>query len=385
MFVTMLWAFVLIFTSKYNKAKKVLGIFMFIVFLLFVTHFIYYNGLKSYYLPFDILFVFCSLVIYPLYYLYIKVLTQYPDINLKDYLLFLPAFLQVSAVSLVYVLMDNNVRTIYVDKYLFGNGLFAKAQFLIKVQLILVYILQMIYFLQIMILSIKISKSVRAYNFNIENYYSNIDKKTIKWHKYILYSFLIVSLLSVFYNFLGRAFFSQSVLVLALPSITYSVLLFVFGYLGNLQNYNVSDFYVETNIDNGSLSEMINDSSLGKIPLEKTALYKLIMDIKVTIELAELYKIPDLKITDIAKKLNTNRTYVSKAINAHCNCSFNMFVNKFRIEQAKCLLSDDKNNKFSLEHIATLCGFANLHTFIRVFKDIENITPGKYRIISQDK
>ena len=387
MFVTLLWAFILINTSKYNKAKNMLGYFMLATFFLFVTHYVYYNNLKSYYLLFDLLFIFCSLVIYPFYYLYIKVLTRSPEIILKDYLLFLPAFLQVLAVSLVYALMSKDLRDYYIDQYLFGDGKYHSAHILIKVQLILTYTLQLIYFIQIVLSSYKINKYVNAYNSNIENYYSNLEKKTIDWHRLILYSFLIISLLSIFYNFLGRSFFSQSAWFLAVPSVTYSILLFIFGQLGNLQNYNVSNFNIDKleNQKDGEEDIISNNEKLTKLfPSELTFLQKLNTEIKEILAKEELYCKPDLKITDLAEKLNTNRTYISNAINANCGCTFNAFINKFRIEKAKSLLSSTEYNQFSLEHIACLCGFTNLHTFIRVFKLTENTTPGKYRLDSQE-
>lgn len=380
MFVSLLWAFVLLSTSKYNKAKKVLGFFMLATFMLFVTHFVYYNNLKEHYLVFDILFVFCSLIIYPLYYLYIKVLTKSPAIHRTDYLLFLPAVLQVTLVTLVYALMEKDIRTSYIEQFLFSRGQFHSAPPLLKLQILLTYVLQAVYFIQIVFSSFKIKKYVNNYNSNIENYYSDINEKTVEWHKLILYSFLIISILSIFYNFLGRAFFSNSVWVLAFPSVTYTVLLFLFGYLGNLQNYNVSDFDKEK-----SDNKVHHSTSESAMPLnELTIAQKLIVDIEKVVETEKLYIKPDLKITELAERLNTNRTYISNAINTNCSCTFNAFINKFRVEQAKKLLSNPEYNLFSLEHIASLSGFAHLHTFIRVFKETEDTTPGKYRNYSQN-
>ncbi len=387
MFVTLLWALVLLNTSKHNKAKKVLGLFMLATSLLFTTHLVYYNGLKSYYLVFDLMFMFCSLVIYPLYYLYIKVLAKCPRIYKKDYLLFLPAVLQMLAVAVVYALMSNDLRSFYINHYLFGKGEFVSAHILIKTQLVLIYILQLVYFIQIVFSSYKIHQYISRYNSNIENYYSNIDEKTIEWHKLILYSFLIISILSVFYNFMGRSYFSQSSLALALPSVTYTILLFVFGYLGNLQNYNVANFNAEKSVSIETEESQTADCTpeiQTKIPTELSVMQKVIADIKTIIEAEELYQKPDFKITDLAEKLNSNRTYISNAINANCGCTFNTFINKYRIDKAKKLLASPENNPYSLEHIASLCGFANLHTFMRVFKEAENTTPGKYRIFSQE-
>jgi len=93
----------------------------------------------------------------------------------------------------------------------------------------------------------------------------------------------------------------------------------------------------------------------------------------------QLYKKTDLKITQVAARLNTNRTYVSNIINNEFLCSFSEFVNQYRIIEAKKILKEGSSKNFSLEHISELVGFGSLHTFIRVFKESEGITPGRYR------
>ena len=52
---------------------------------------------------------------------------------------------------------------------------------------------------------------------------------------------------------------------------------------------------------------------------------------------------------------------------------------KYRIIEAKKLLSDKSTEKFSLNYIAEAVGFGSVGTFIRVFRDFEDTTPGKFR------
>lgn len=142
--------------------------------------------------------------------------------------------------------------------------------------------------------------------------------------------------------------------------------------MGNLQNYSVKDFNVEEDNDNKSV---INENH----ETELTSQSQLISSMLNLFEKQKIYQKPDLKITDIASSINTNRTYVSNAINAYCKCSFNAMVNKYRIEEAKEILTIEQNNIYSLDFIATKVGFNNVHTFIRIFKELENTTPGRYR------
>jgi len=351
---------------------------MFVTFVLFLTHFVYYNGFREVYLYFDLLFTACSLCIFPLYFLYIRLLTRSEKLKPKHIRLFLPAFVLVGASALIYYVMSPELRRFYIDNYIFDSQSFSNAHLLIKLQLILLYVLQLIYFLQIVFSTIKIKKYIDQYNSRIYEFYSNVENKEMEWPKLIFYSFASISVFSIAFNFLGRAYFSQSALALSVPSVSYTILLFLFGYLGNLQNYNIVDYNIDKKAVPDDVENKNTEESI-RIKQDVQLQSKLIEAIKQLMENEKLYQKFDLKITDIAFLLHSNRTYISKAINSHCGCTFNAFVNKYRVAAAKQLLSDSENKNFTLEFVATNVGFANTHTFIRVFKEFESVPPGQFR------
>jgi len=92
-----------------------------------------------------------------------------------------------------------------------------------------------------------------------------------------------------------------------------------------------------------------------------------------------IYKNQDLKITHLSEKLHTNRTYISKHINTEYSCTFNDFVNRYRIEEAKRLLIEDSSKTYSLNYISEKSGFGSMGSFMRIFRDFEGITPGQFR------
>ena len=47
-----------------------------------------------------------------------------------------------------------------------------------------------------------------------------------------------------------------------------------------------------------------------------------------------------------------------------------------RIEKAKALLL---TNKYSVSEVGKMVGFSNSKRFIEIFKQVESVTPGKYR------
>ena len=96
----------------------------------------------------------------------------------------------------------------------------------------------------------------------------------------------------------------------------------------------------------------------------------------------EEYANPQLSVDYLARELNTNTKYISKAIRDKTGMNFNTFVNTFRIEKAKSILSSHESDKWPLEVIAEKCGFNNHTTFYQSFKQKTGLTPSLYRRMS---
>lgn len=90
----------------------------------------------------------------------------------------------------------------------------------------------------------------------------------------------------------------------------------------------------------------------------------------------KIYLNPNLKVSDIAAAIGTNRTYVSAYFNKETQCTFYDYVNRFRIEYA-CKQLDCTDDK--IVQIAETSGFNSAQAFIRVFTKIKGISPSKYR------
>ena len=87
----------------------------------------------------------------------------------------------------------------------------------------------------------------------------------------------------------------------------------------------------------------------------------------------QLYLKKDLKVTDVADALNTNRTYISNCIRNQRDCSFSQFVNVYRVEHAKMLLYQHPDKK--ILEVGMASGFLSESTFFRAFKAITGMTP----------
>jgi AraC-like DNA-binding protein len=107
---------------------------------------------------------------------------------------------------------------------------------------------------------------------------------------------------------------------------------------------------------------------------------KLFNQILKLIESDKIHHKPGLTIDNVAEKLNTNREYVSQAVNAHFG-RFNDFINHHRVNDIVEVLSnpDHPDNRYTLDIIAKQIGFRSMSTFIQAFKNETGLTPAKFR------
>lgn len=88
------------------------------------------------------------------------------------------------------------------------------------------------------------------------------------------------------------------------------------------------------------------------------------------------YLMPTLKISDVARQIGSNRTYVSNWFNRSRQSTFFSYVNQLRIKHACGLLN---TTDMPLEAIAQESGFNSKSSFYRIFKNLKGCTPNEYR------
>ncbi|MFW6290595.1 MAG: helix-turn-helix domain-containing protein, partial [Mariniphaga sp.] len=96
------------------------------------------------------------------------------------------------------------------------------------------------------------------------------------------------------------------------------------------------------------------------------------------LENEKIYLAPELKITELCRELNTNRTYLSNVINNDFQLSFNDLINKYRVDYAVSLIGKDISNPLSLQELADASGFGSLSSFNRAFRKHTGTTVGNY-------
>ena len=95
------------------------------------------------------------------------------------------------------------------------------------------------------------------------------------------------------------------------------------------------------------------------------------------------YLYPDITLEMLAEKLKMTSKDLSMIINRHFDSNFYEFINNYRIEEAKKLLSEPSNKVKSITDIYMEVGFNSKSVFNTFFKKIVGVTPTAYRIAQQ--
>ncbi len=88
---------------------------------------------------------------------------------------------------------------------------------------------------------------------------------------------------------------------------------------------------------------------------------------------------PSLNMDSLSKELNMSTSHLSKVINGLSRYNFSDYINSFRVEQAKRLLSNEEFAKYTIVAIGLECGFNSKSTFYSAFKKFTSQTPTAYR------
>lgn len=91
----------------------------------------------------------------------------------------------------------------------------------------------------------------------------------------------------------------------------------------------------------------------------------------------KLFRQKDVSLDLLAQMTDSNRTYVSKAVNHYAGQSFSSWLNMYRIAEAIRLMS--REDEMPLKQIADEVGYASMSVFYNAFCKETGLPPGRYR------
>ncbi len=119
-------------------------------------------------------------------------------------------------------------------------------------------------------------------------------------------------------------------------------------------------------------------------PLDELKLIEFRKRITDLMEQEKLYLNPSLSLENLAKRSAIKARYISQVLNQSANQNFYDFVNQYRIEESKRLLSDPDDNGRTILKVLYDVGFNSKSSFNTAFKKYVGMTPKQYQAITRN-
>lgn len=327
--------------------------------LLYFGHFVYFNEASKWLPITDTLYVACNLSVYPLYVVYISQLTDKRPISSQLLLMLaitVTPIVFALGVGILYTLMTPEETSAFLKVYLYGGSTEGLTGIPLS-QAWLHNIARIIFTLQVVAVVATGVRKIHHYNQQLQFLYADTEDKKLNSITTILWLLVITSAFSIVVNAIGRQSFEGS-LLLAVPSVLFSVLLFCIGWMG-LQTHS----YIGEMEENEDLQPVESTDSMGPdFALLAKQFNQLMSD-------EQLFLQHDLRLDTVVQRLGTNRTYLLAALKQETGMTFNEFINSQRIAYARQLMSS--NPSMLKSDVATRAGYNSLSAFYRNLKQYD--------------
>lgn len=210
---------------------------------------------------------------------------------------------------------------------------------------------------------------IQKHHKNIQQSFSNTDKKELQWLKFLNIGLGVIWVLVVFFD--GIIIFSgMTVFVLFIG-------IFGINQMNIFSTSNLGEPFKNTDLtsssNGGSTTKRYAKSGLTQEMAEK-----IVSDLEYLMNEESVYKNENITLVELAKKINVHPNHLSQVINEREKKNFYYYINSLRIQAFIELANLEENRKFTLLHLAFECGFNSKSTFNKHFKEINQKTPSEY-------
>ena len=349
---------------EFSRTRLYLLLFMLTAGFLYIAHFAYFNHLTGAVPVTDTIYSFCNPAVYPLFYIYIEELTTGRHNRWRHMLYLLPSLLCMILVGTLYNMMSTDDVADFIEQYLY-KGDSSMLSGYAWWQAMTHQAIKVIFALQIPFVFFSGWRKITRFNRQIVENYSSIENKMLTTLKPLLLIFAVASVASFISNIIGRHNFTDYNWMLAIPSVSFSVLLLLIGHTGIHQHFTAKELQEDTREP--------EDTTQRKETEKKPVVETIGEEIVRVVDGEQLYLQPNLKINDLAQRLNTNREYIYRAINIGMGLSFADFINSRRIDYAAHLLENEPN--IQLTEVIHKAGFSSTSAFYRNWKRFKDYPP----------
>lgn len=213
---------------------------------------------------------------------------------------------------------------------------------------------------------------LRNHKKRIRNHFSNIEQINLKWLKFLTYGIGMIWSLVIFIQ--------NDIIIF----IGVSIFVILIGFFG-LQQQNIFGIINPTDLtpndeESVELPKNLPPSKVkyGSSGLKQEKEDECYILLAKLIEEEKVFKNPNLSLNDLASKLVIHPNYLSQIINKRVGKTFYDYINWYRVEEFKHLITIPSNQQFTLISLAYDCGFNSKSSFNRYFKKIAGLTPTQY-------
>ncbi|MCP4274362.1 MAG: helix-turn-helix transcriptional regulator [Gammaproteobacteria bacterium] len=224
---------------------------------------------------------------------------------------------------------------------------------------------------------------------NIDNEFSFHEGVSLDWLRWLLYALTSLYLLYVIRfliaDFIGITDHADIVLNVYMVIVIYSM-----AYFGArqprvfypLKNNTDSITATELIAEDSDQSEQASKPTTGKY--QKSALSieiseRILKRLNQAMETEKPYLNSNLTLPGLAKSISTSPNYLSQVINEQMQMNFFDYINTYRIETAKLLMTDPPDHISTILDVAMESAFNSKSAFYSAFKKQMNITPSQYK------
>ena len=227
--------------------------------------------------------------------------------------------------------------------------------YITTITLTLVFVLQSGYYIY------QSLKLYRKHLTRVEEVFSYTERVNLSWLKLFVYGYVV---------FIGGLIISNLLEDFWSDVFFYSVF---FGYI-IFSGYNALKFEPVFKVDD----DITEKETKVELNVKNDFFSKLKEELLAAMENQKMYLDESLTIHSLATELNTNSKYLSQLINTEFEKSFVVFVNEYRINEAKVLLKDEKNKNLTIEGVGYEAGFKSKSAFNSAFKKFTGDTPSSF-------
>lgn len=369
-YVSLLWSISLAGNAKkFSHPRLYLGHFMILPLVIYISHFLYFAPYPAIYPYFDVILQGASLLVFPAYYVYFRLLTVDDNFSFKAHTRF---FIVPIIVTIVYVVGVFFTPQIEYRTWLFDPNAYSQSPN-IKFLSIMRSVIRIVYLIQVIVTVAGNYWLIKKYADRAKQFYSDMQDGKYNNAKWLNYSIIVMGVAAIIFTVLGRSFLMHKDVFISVGWTVFSAMLFMIGYLGIKQKPINPGFDLSEEQETAEQLSEISSSA------ENIVLQNLILQF----EQNKLYLNNDLTIMDVVQVVGTNRTYLSALINQRYNQNFCSYVNSFRVEALKELVLT--NTTCAYEVLAESCGFGSVSSMKRAVSSSTGLSISEWKktLISQ--